>query len=291
MRFERQHSSGSPQRDNREWWERHVMDYDWDRRRTEPAGTEAWFARADEDGFERNRYCGHPRYPDEVPFSRLLDYPSLTGKRVLEVGCGIGAHSGLIARQARPRQLVALDLTSRAVSLTARRVRLFGLPVAVVQADGEALPFRDGHFDFVWSWGVVHHSARPAVVIAEIARVLRPGGECRVMVYNRRSARYLLYGGLVQGVLRGRLASESLEGINLSHTDGFYARHYTRRELAAEFKAAGFSEVRCRTLPDHEVVPLPGWARLDRLMRPLVRPIGRAVMGRLGWFLFAEAVR
>lgn len=197
----------------------------------------------------------------------------------------------MIARVARPRELVAIDLTTDAVSLTARRKALFGLPIRVVQADGEALPFADKHFDFVWSWGVVHHSAHPEVAIAEMRRVLKPGGVCRIMVYNRRSARYLLYGVLVQGVLRGRLLRESLSAINLSFTDGFFARHYTSRELRQVFRTAGFQDVRCRVLPEHEVVPLPGWARLNRWMRPLTRPIGRAVMARFGWFLFAEGVR
>jgi SAM-dependent methyltransferase len=53
-------------------------------------------------------------------------------------------------------------------------------------ADGEQLPFEDGSFDFVYSWGVIHHSPRPERLVAEMRRVLRPG-EARAMIYARHS--------------------------------------------------------------------------------------------------------
>ena len=42
-------------------------------------------------------------------------------------------------------------------------------------------------FDLVWSWGVIHHSSRTGRIVRQIARVLQPQGEARVMVYNRHA--------------------------------------------------------------------------------------------------------
>jgi SAM-dependent methyltransferase len=77
-----------------------------------------------------------------------------------------------------------------AVAQTARRLDLVGVPRPVLQADGGALPFQSETFDYVYSWGVLHHSSRLDASIAELFRVLRRGGGFGVMLYNRRSLRY-----------------------------------------------------------------------------------------------------
>ena len=82
-------------------------------------------------------------------------------------------------------EVTAIDLSSTAVEATSRRLALRGLRAQVLQCDAENLPFTAGGFDFVWSWGVIHHSSRTARVVREIARVLNRSGACRIMVYNR----------------------------------------------------------------------------------------------------------
>ena len=78
----------------------------------------------------------------------------------------------------------------------------FGLDAEIRCADAESLPYDSREFDFVWSWGVIHHSARTARIVREISRVLKPQGEARVMVYNREARivrlallRYYILGG------------------------------------------------------------------------------------------------
>jgi SAM-dependent methyltransferase len=72
-----------------------------------------------------------------------------------------------------------------------------------VQGDGGGLPFATGSFDYVYSWGVLHHSPRLDLSIAELMRVLRPGGEFGVMLYNRHSLRQLYLVNYVEGVVHG----------------------------------------------------------------------------------------
>ena len=120
---------------------------------------------------------------------------------VLEVGVGMGADHLEWAR-AKPRSLTGIDLTPRAVDWTARRLAANGFAPALMVGDAENLAFPDESFDLVYSWGVIHHSPDTQRCFDEIHRVLRPGGEARVMIYHSRSivgymlwARYALATG------------------------------------------------------------------------------------------------
>ena len=293
MAFYRERIGATDQENNRLWWEQNPMVYDWDGTlTTEGEGSPEWFRQVDHRFFEGSRWFGHPNYPEDRPLWRLIDYDALAGKRVLEIGCGVGTVAELIAEVRRVSELVVMDLTSKAVNLTRRRFRLFRLRGDVLQGDGEKLPFPDCTFDFVWSWGVIHHSASPEAIIYEISRVLRPQGECKVMVYNRHSARYMIYGGLYRGLLRGELLKHSLHDINMTFTDGFYARHFTASELHRVFTLAGFRDVSCCVLDQGDIITMfPGWGKLSKLLWPIMRPLNRALMHRWGWFLFVEAVK
>lgn len=248
---------------------------------------------------------GSPRHLDEVerrfrreawfaqrqgerPFSALIPYERLDDREVLEIGCGTGVHARLLAEAGA--RVTAIDLTPTAVELTRRRLELHDLEATVLEADAEALPFADASFDFVWSWGVIHHSSRTEQLLDEIARVLRPGGEVALMVYHRGSITYWVNYMLLRGVLGGRLLRESPAEIANRHSDGVVARHFTRRELARLLEPA-FADVRTQVFGQiGEAVPLPA-----RLRAPVARliPLGlrRRLLRRFGWFLFATGRR
>jgi ubiquinone/menaquinone biosynthesis C-methylase UbiE len=272
------------QQDVRRWWTDHPMVYDWSEPPAEPADaaylaeverrflSESWFAQAD----------GAP------PWSGLIPFGEVRGKDVLEIGCGSGVHARLLA-QAGAR-LTAVDLTATAVAMTRRRLELDGLPGAVLEADAEALPFPDASFDFVWSWGVLHHSADTDRALAEVARVLRPGGRLALMVYHRNSITFWINYVLIRGVLLGGLRRESPDELANRWSDGVVARHYTRPTLAAALDP-WFGGIRTEVMGQiGEAVPLP--ARLRRVVAPPI-PIGLrcALLRRFGWFLFATATR
>ena len=277
--------TGPSQVDVRRWWTENPMTYDWRGEIVHPAGSpehlaeverrflsEAWFAQAE----------GAPPFSDLIPFSELR------GKDVLEIGCGTGVHTRLLAES--DARVAAIDLTPTAVELTTRRLTLAGLVADVREADAEALPFDDASFDYVWSWGVIHHSENTDRVISEVARVLRPGGTFAFMVYHRTSLTYWVNYVLYRGVLRGGLLREGPDELANRWSDGVIARHYTRRRLA-EALEPWFEEIDTKVMGQiGEAIPLPSPVR-KRIVRFV--PVGarEELLRHLGWFLFATAQR
>lgn len=273
------------QADVRRWWTDNPMTYDWRGEISSEPGSpehlaeierrflgEAWFAQA----------------PGAAPFSGLIPFDELTGKDVLEIGCGTGVHTRLLAGAGA--NVTAIDLTPTAVELTTRRLTLAGLLANVVEADAESMPFPDASFDFVWSWGVIHHSENTQQVIGEIARVLRPGGRLAFMVYHRTSLTYWLNYVLYRGVLRGGLLRETPAELANRWSDGVIARHYTRRTLADSLQP-WFDDIHTEVMGQiGEAIPLPSRAR-SRVARIVPRHPQEELLKHLGWFLFATARR
>ena len=114
------------------------------------------------------RYRLEPYIPQ---FARFEEGRGLT---VLEIGVGMGADHLQWARH-RPKRLVGLDATKRALEHTQRRLSLAGYTPDLIHGDAEQLPFPSGTFDVVYSWGVLHHTPDSARAIAEAQRVLAPG--------------------------------------------------------------------------------------------------------------------
>lgn len=175
----------------------------------------------------RARYELEPYLPG---FARFDD---ASGRSVLEIGVGMGADHLEFAR-ARPARLVGIDLTERALSYTTNRLQNEGFSPRLVQADAEWLPFADGAFDVVFSWGVLHHTPDIRSAIGEIHRVLAPGGRARIMLYHRQSLtvdmlwlRYALAAGR-PWCSRNSLVAEHLE------SPGTQA--FTRREAETLFR-------------------------------------------------------
>jgi len=160
-----------------------------------PLGTREFYTHVDETQYRWNL----PLHANGAPFGRLFPYEEFRGKQVLEVGCGMGTMAMLWAQHGA--KVTACDLNPVAVQQTTERFRLFGLEGRVMEADGGKLPFPDHSFDYVYSWGVLHHSPSLDVSIGELLRVLKPSGKYGVMLYHRRSFRTLYLMRYVEGFL------------------------------------------------------------------------------------------
>src|SRR2546425_6762235 len=110
-------------------------------------------------------------------------------------------------------------------------MRCFGLNAQILQMDAENLRFEDNSFDFIWSWGVIHHSSDTKAVLEQMRRVLRPGGTAVTMVYHRGLWNYYVCEGLCYGVLGGDIfKTRSLHKTAQRHWDGALARFFTPKE-------------------------------------------------------------
>jgi ubiquinone/menaquinone biosynthesis C-methylase UbiE len=109
----------------------------------------------------------------------------------VEVGCGVGLDSATMARHGLV--VTAVDLTMVGVATAARRAHAERLAAHYACADAERLPFADASFDYVYSFGVMHHAADTQACVDEALRVLKPGGEALIMLYHRRSVNELMH--------------------------------------------------------------------------------------------------
>jgi ubiquinone/menaquinone biosynthesis C-methylase UbiE len=140
-----------------------------------PVGTKAFFDDLDEYRFDKLHYL-----------PSLVDFSGFAGRRVLEVGCGIG--TDLVRFAKGGAQVTGVDLSQTAIDLARANFELNGVaPENLRVANGEALPFTDASFDVVYGHGVIQYTADAAQLIRECHRVLKPGGQGIFMVYNRVS--------------------------------------------------------------------------------------------------------
>jgi SAM-dependent methyltransferase len=172
-------------------------------------------------------------YLDLYPYlERYLDAATIAGRDVLEVGLGYGTLSGRLAELGA--ELYGLDIAAGPVEMVRHRLRLMGRPAddQIVQGSALAMPFADASFDRVYSIGCLHHTGDLPRAVAEVHRVLRPGGRAVVMLYNRHSFRFL-----VRNLLR-RKSDEELRGDYDSNAAGDAAPHtdyVTPRQARALF--------------------------------------------------------
>lgn len=186
------------------------------------------------------------KYELEPYIHGFARFPEAAGKRVLEVGVGMGADHAEWAR-CSPAYLAGIDLTEAAIRFTKARLQFAGLSSDLRVADAEALPFDAESFDTVYSWGVLHHTPEPPKAIREILRVLRPGGTARIMLYHKYGFVFTLL-WTRYALLAGQPA-RSIDDVVRHHAESCGTRAYTVDGARALF--ADFSNVTCRPVLSH----------------------------------------
>src|SRR6202162_1505396 len=144
----------------------------------QPVGTREYF-----DEVEARKYLVEPHIPGFAEFERWK------GKKVLEIGCGIGTDTINFARHGA--RVTAVDLTEKSLELARRRAKVFGLEdrIQFFQANAEELSsyVPPDTYDLVYSFGVIHHTPHPERVLEEVRQYVRPGSTVKIMVYHRYS--------------------------------------------------------------------------------------------------------
>jgi SAM-dependent methyltransferase len=227
----------------RSFWERTPCG-SWDA--TAPEGTAEYYAQ-----IERRRYELEPFIHDFARFGETR------GKRVLEIGVGLGTDHVQFARAGA--ELSGVDLTDKGVALVRRRLELEDLSSELQVADAERLPFEDGAFDVVYSWGVLHHTPDTPRAVAEAVRVLRPGGRLCAMLYARHA--WVSYGLWARHGPLSRRPFRSLADVLHHHMESLGTKGYTKRELRRMF--AGLDDLTVeKVCTPYDVEYAGGLARL-----------------------------
>jgi 2-polyprenyl-3-methyl-5-hydroxy-6-metoxy-1,4-benzoquinol methylase len=238
------------------YWNEHVHDLEIARH---PVGTAAFFQELDDYRFDKLRYL-----PQQVDFS------GYRGRRLLEVGCGAGID---LVRFARGGAIATgVDLAEVSINLAQKNFHYNGLQADLHVMNGEDLEFEDDSFDVVYAHGVLQYTADPQRMVAELVRVLRPGGEAIMMVYNRYSWLNAL---------------SRLMKVGLEHEDAPVLRKYSAGEFKRMLKPFGRVRIVAERFPVRTRLHRGGKAFLYNelfvrvfhlLPKPLVRPTGWHLM-------------
>ncbi|CAN2046919.1 Type 12 methyltransferase [Candidatus Magnetomoraceae bacterium gMMP-1] len=140
-------------------------------------GTKEYF-----DEVEHRKYFVEPHIPAFVEFSKWK------GKKVLEIGCGIGTDTINFARAGA--FVTAVDFSEESLDIAKKRAEMFGLNnIRFYQANAEKLtsvvPL--DYYDLIYSFGVIHHTPHPSKVIEQIRQYMNAKSILKIMVYNRNS--------------------------------------------------------------------------------------------------------
>ena len=180
------------------------------------------------------------------------------GRDVLDLCCGTGSY--LLPHLDEFKSAVAVDLSTKLLAELA--ARLEDPPprnVRLVQADARDLPLPDSCVDFAWSYCSLYLVDNAPLAVAELARVVRPGGTIAVELGNRHSL--------------NTLVSER------QHRNTGSAKHFTvpfsrLRPMLAE---QGFA---IRSWQAFQLLPMYGTPKGLRALTPLLSPRWKSVLGR-----------
>lgn len=264
-----------------------VRDY-WNRRpcnirhSTKLLGSREYF-----DEVEARKYLVEPHIPG------FAEFPRWAGKKVLEIGCGIGTDTVNFARCGA--QVTSVDLSEKSLEIARQRVHLYGFAGRVRFYCGSAetlstlVPVEP--YDLIYSFGVIHHTPHPDRVLNELHQYAAPGSTVKIMVYHRSSWKVLW---ILLSYGRGRFwrledivarHSEAETGCPVTYT-------YTRREAAHWLERGGF---RPREIAVEHIFPyrIPDYVKY-RYVREwyfhwMSPAIFHALEHRFGWHLCLTA--
>jgi SAM-dependent methyltransferase len=227
---------------------------------------------------------GTPQFFREVSTRRFLVEPHIpefagfhlwNGKRVLEIGCGIGSDAEEFVKHGA--EYVGVDISDESVAISQKRFQLLGLEGEFHVMNAAHGLKSLGQFDLVYSYGVIHHFPGIDQIIQNIKDVLVPGGEFRFMVYAKNSWKYAM-------IQKGLDQFEAQAGCP-------YAQAFTKDEIA-QLLINGWSIERLRQ--DHCFMYnvdeyRQGKYQLEPWFEAMPEVYRQAVREYLGWHLLVKA--
>lgn len=260
-----------------------VRDY-WNRRpcnirhSPKPVGTREYF-----DEVEERKYFVEPHIPGFAQFERWK------GRRVLEIGCGIGTDSINFARAGA--RLTAVELSGRSLEICRQRFDVFGLRGRFYQGNAEELsafvPVEP--YDLIYSFGVIHHTPHPERVIQEIKKFCHPETEIRFMLYAKWSWKALW---IVLRYGKGAFwrATELVRNYSEAQTGSPVTYTYSAREIRRLIPDFTIVQIRKDHIFPYVIEKYTNYEYAWRwYFRIMPRPLFHWLERRLGWHMLVTA--
>ena len=215
------------------------------------------------------------RYIVEPHIAEFAEFHRWAGKRVLEIGCGIGSDAEEFARAGA--EYVGIDISSTSVVLSRARFNVMGLNGEFHVKDASKSLADLGSFDLVYSYGVIHHFPGIDQIITNVSEVVNPGCEFRFMVYAKNSWKYAM---IQQGL-------DQFE----AHAGCPYAQAFSKDEiehlLAHSWNIERLQQDHCfmYNVPAYK----QGRYELEPWFASMTEPHRQAVKAYLGWHLLVKA--
>lgn len=230
-------------------------------------GTKQYF-----DEVEARKYLVEPHIKD------FANFPNWKGKRVLEIGCGIGTDAINFARTGA--DYTGVELSSESLSLTKKRFEVFGLPGRLLVGDAESLAslFPNETFDLIYSFGVLHHTPNLIKALESISELSNDSTIVKVMVYAENSWKNaLIKAGLEQ--------PEAQSGCPIANT-------YTNAEIRLAFEKARLiiTQVKQDHIFPYKVADYKKYKyEVEDWFKSMPIEMFKALERQLGWHLLIDA--
>jgi ubiquinone/menaquinone biosynthesis C-methylase UbiE len=236
------------------------------------------------DEVEKKKYFVEPHIPEFAQFENWR------GKKVLELGCGIGTDSINFARAGA--DLTIVELSEKSLDICKKRFEVFGLSARFILGNIENLPelLKDGEkFDLIYSFGVIHHTETPSNVIRVLPRYMHEASELRVMLYSKVS--FKLFWVMMESNVKNLKDSDTLIRLNSERQYGCpYTHTYSMKEVYQLFGEFDVQTVEKKHIFKYEIEPYKrGEYILDEYWKEVPQSTVDAMEDELGWHTLITA--
>jgi len=222
----------------------------------------------------------------------IVGFQDLKNKKVLEIGCGAGYDAYQFLKHGS--DYTGIDITPDNPIITKQHLAFCGYQARTFEMDAENMHF-DETFDFIFSFGVLHHTPNMNTVLRDIRALLTDDGLAQIIVYHKYSIFYMLHVVLFDWIMRGKFLKLSLADrrslIEYTESNGKpLVNVYGKKELHALCKKVGFNILKTdiRKLVREDLPDIP-------LVRSLYRFIPNSWLKFLGnyfgWYISVRLVK